>query len=61
MQLSDKKIEEFQELYLKHFGKKISRKEANEKGNNLILFIELIYKPMTKEMYCELKKYQSNN
>lgn len=61
MQLSDKKIEEFQQLYLKHFGQKISREEANERGNNLIRLIELVYKPMTEDMYQELQKYQREN
>ena len=61
MQLSDKKILEFQKLYQKHFGQKISQEEANEKGTNLIRFIELVYKPMTEDMYQELEKYQSNN
>lgn len=56
MQLSDKKIAEFQKLYLKHFGQEISREEAHEKGIKLIRLIELVYKPMAKADYQKLQQ-----
>jgi len=45
--LSDEQIREFQALYEKHFDKRISRKDALEKGIKLIRLIELIYSQAT--------------
>ena len=56
MQLSDKKITEFQELYLKHFGEEISREKAHEKGIKLVRLVELVYKPMTKADHQKLQQ-----
>ena len=49
--LSDEQIKKFQELWLKRFGKEISREEAYEKGVKLMRLVELTYKPMTQEEY----------
>jgi len=54
--LSDEQIKKFQELWLKRFGKEISREEAYEKGATLMRLIELTYKPMTQEEYELLEK-----
>ena len=51
MQLTDKNIEDFRELYRKHFNKDISRAEALKKGTQLLVLMKTIYKPMTKEEY----------
>ncbi len=54
--LSNNQITKYQLLYEKHYGKKISRKEAYEQGIKLIRLVELIYKPMTKENYEQFKE-----
>jgi hypothetical protein len=54
--LSDEQIKKFQELWLKRFGKEISRDEAYEKGVKLMRLVELTYKPMTREEYGLLEK-----
>ncbi len=46
--LSDDQIKSFQALYLKNFGKEISREEAYEKGVKLLRLMQLIYRPMTQ-------------
>ena len=56
MLLSDRQITEFKTLYKNHFGKKISREEAYEKGINLINLIRILYRPITKNEYTQLKK-----
>ena len=48
MHLTEADITEFQTLYLKHFGKEISRKRAYEEATQLIRLIQLIYKPINK-------------
>ena len=61
--LSIQRITKFQELYEKHFGKKINRDEACEKGAILIRLMKLIYKPMTKEEYelVQKRREETNN
>jgi hypothetical protein len=54
--LSDEQIKKFQELWLKRFGKEISREEAYEKGAKLMRLVELTYKPMTQGEYELLQK-----
>lgn len=49
MLLSDKHILEFQEMYLKRFGKQISREEAYNKAIKLIELVEIVYQPVTGE------------
>ncbi len=46
MNLSDKTVTDFQELYFRKTGQKISDEEANEKALNLLTFMKLIYKPI---------------
>jgi len=61
--LSSKQITKFQELYEKHFGKKIDRDEVCEKGAKLIRLMELIYRPMTKNEYelIQKRREKTNN
>ena len=54
--LSDAQIQKFRTLYENKFGKKISRKEAYEKGIKLIRLMKLIYKPMTENELEQLEK-----
>jgi len=53
MLLSEKAIKEFQDIFEKKYGKKLSREEAIESANNLLRFFELLYK-------IDYKKKQSN-
>ncbi|MBI2327388.1 hypothetical protein HYU92_03620 [Candidatus Curtissbacteria bacterium] len=54
--LTDEQITKFQKLYKYHFGKKISREEAYEKGVKLIRLVELIYKPMSEAEHQQLQE-----
>jgi len=54
--LTNEQITEFQKLYEKHFGKKIDRQEAYEKGIKLIRLVELIYKPMSEDEFKQLQE-----
>jgi hypothetical protein len=53
--LTDPQVKKFQELYKKHFGEEISRKNAYAKGVALLQLVGIVYKPMTKD---ELKKVE---
>lgn len=55
---TNEQIEKFQTIYKNRFGIEISREEAFEKGVQLVRLVKLIYKPMTKQDYLELKKRQ---
>lgn len=46
IQLSDQAIEEYQEIYLKEFGKRIDEEEVRKQGTNLVNLFKLIYKPI---------------
>jgi len=54
--LSNKQIKQFQTLYKNRFGRKISKKEALEKGINLINLVRIIYRPMTETEYQQLQE-----
>jgi len=43
MKLTDEQIKEFQDIYEKEKGKKISKKEATEAAYNLIGFFKVLY------------------
>jgi hypothetical protein len=49
--LSNEQVKAFQNMYLIRFGKKISREEAIELGEKLILLMKLIYKPVINNNY----------
>jgi hypothetical protein len=44
MNLKDEQIGNFQEIYFKHFGKKIDKKEAYTKGIVLVRLFEVLCK-----------------
>jgi len=48
MKLSQKAINEFKRIYFEEFKVSLSDEEANQKGLELLQFIRLIYKPITK-------------
>ncbi|MEK7576147.1 MAG: hypothetical protein AAB482_00460 [Patescibacteria group bacterium] len=54
--LSDEQVKKFQELWLKKFGKEISKEVAYEKGVKLLRLVELVYKPMTEAEFDLVKK-----
>lgn len=54
--LSDEQITQFQSLYKSRFGKEINRKDAYEKGAQLVRLMALIYRPMTEKEYIALQK-----
>ena len=54
--VSDEQIKKFQILYLKRFGKTISREEAYEKGVKLMRLVEITYQPMTEAEYKQLQE-----
>ncbi len=54
--LTDKKIEKFQEIYQKRYGKKISREEAYRQGASLLRLVELTYRPMSETEYQALQQ-----
>ena len=55
MRITDRQIEEFQVLYEKEFGEKISKKEAYEKGSRLAGLVQVVYKPSLKENSSEIE------
>ena len=56
MTLSKRAIDEYKEIYLKKFGKKITDAEALEQGTKLINMMKVIYKPIPKKDYKNIKK-----
>ncbi len=53
--LSHEQITNFQALYMKRFGREITREEAYEKGAKLMRLVEIIYKPMTEDEYHQVQ------
>lgn len=58
MRLTNEHISDFQKLYQEEFGISLSGDEALERATKLIEFVQVIYKPITKEDY---KKYKQIN
>jgi hypothetical protein len=48
MQLSDKSIQEFKDLYKKHYNKEIDTQTALDKGLRLIRYMEVVLKEYYK-------------
>ena len=62
MQISEKTIKKFQEIFERDYGRKLSKKEAFEAAYNLLGFFDLLlkidrrvnpqrYKPKKREIY----------
>lgn len=56
MNISAEKIKEFQTLYEKRFGRKISEKKAREIGSQLACFLNAVYSPMNKKEFETVKR-----
>jgi len=48
MRLSKEAIKEFKEIYNEEFGERISDKQAQEMGANLLSLFTIIYRPISK-------------
>jgi hypothetical protein len=48
MRLSREAIKEFKHIYFKEFGERITDKEAQELGENLLSLFEIIYRLIPK-------------
>jgi hypothetical protein len=46
MALSEKAIKEFKEIYFKEYNELLSDEEAQDKGQRLITFFKIIYRPI---------------
>jgi hypothetical protein len=56
MELTDKQIEAYQDLYRKRFGIDISREEAYAEGMNLIQFIKTVHEATNRQDKKTLNK-----
>jgi hypothetical protein len=56
MQLNEKQLKKYQELYEERFGIKLSFEEICEKAESLVRIVELTYKPMTKKELAMVEK-----
>lgn len=55
MRLTDKHIDEFIELYRKHYGVVLNREEAEKKAVQLCRFVKLTsFKPQDKHMHSNI-------
>jgi len=49
MQISKERLEEFKDMYYRHFGERISDQIAYERASRLVRLIEAVYKPIKQE------------
>lgn len=49
MQITDQQIAEFQRIYEKEFGVKISKKDALEQGTKLLVLMKAVYQPIPSQ------------
>ncbi len=54
MEILDKDVKEFQELYKSKFGKDIDTQTARHKLTMLVLQVKTVYQPITKNQLEEL-------
>jgi hypothetical protein len=54
MELSEEQVKRFQVLYEKRFGVSLSKREATEKGLELLTLMRVVYKPITKDQLNHL-------
>jgi hypothetical protein len=52
MALSEKAIKEFKEIYFKEYNKMLSDEEAQDKGQRLITFFKIVYRPIPDDEPC---------
>jgi hypothetical protein len=58
--LSEKSIKEFQDVFEKKYGKKLSREETIESANNLLGFFNLLLKVDMRENFQKYKLNKNN-
>lgn len=56
MDITDKDVKEFQDLYETKFAKKLDYQTARHKLSMLVLQMKTVYKPITKEQVEELAR-----
>lgn len=61
MQLSDQAIYEFQDLYEREYGVKISREKAIEYGENLIGLVKVVYGKHLPKLFDTRKQTAYDN
>jgi len=49
MQISEQRIHQFQQIYLKHYGKEISKEEAQKQGMQLLTMMQHVYQPIPEK------------
>lgn len=57
--LSEEKVKQFQEIYEKETGEKISLEEASECAEKLINLVRLVYKPIKRADYLKWQKEEN--
>lgn len=58
MKLSDKDVEEFQELYKQHYGVEISKQDAYERASRLVRLMEVLSKNEAERKNSENKSFE---
>ena len=56
MEITEKDVKEFQDLYKAKFGKELDYQTARQKLTKLVLQMKTIYQPITKEQLEELAR-----
>ncbi|PIP32327.1 hypothetical protein COV53_01700 [Candidatus Gottesmanbacteria bacterium CG11_big_fil_rev_8_21_14_0_20_37_11] len=56
MNLTDKQIARFQELYKTRFHKDLDREKAYDMGIKLVRMMQIVYKPMTVADFKQLQE-----
>lgn len=49
MQISEQRIHQFQQIYLRRYGKEISTEEARKQGMRLLTLMQHIYQPIPEK------------
>ena len=49
MQISEQRIHQFQQIYLKRYGREISKEEARKQGMQLLTLMQHIYQPISEK------------
>lgn len=56
MDISEKDVKEFQDLYKSKFGKELDYQTARQKLTKLLIQVKTVYQPITKEQVEELAR-----
>jgi len=56
MNLTDKDITKYQQIYKEYYGREISKDEAYEQGTSLLRLMELVYTPVKKADYDKIEE-----